>query len=304
MCSEWENGPLSHLTCLAIPRPAADHGFRFSATGHLFEGLLSAKVYCDSLTGVSGKDRDQDPVVAHLVTSGRITYARKNEHSSATPGQILIRDTGPSWTFSCEPATRVRAVTIPRSAVLPRIGSPTSLNRAYVADTTAPEVRFLANFLRAVDKSSRYLNRSAAAQEIALDTCATLLSGILRSRSEQDVEIPGTARVKAAKNVIEKHIDRHDLSPAMVARLVGIPLRTLHRSFSASDESIMAFIRRERLRRAHAELSERGSAVTVSEVAARWHFSDASHFIRHFKAAYGTTPTAYVKSRRKGSHHG
>ncbi|WP_079100775.1 helix-turn-helix transcriptional regulator [Streptomyces sp. Root55] len=298
---EWEHGPLSHLTGLAIPRPAADHGFRFSATGHLFDGLLSAKVYCDSLTGVSGNDRDQDPVVAHLVTSGRITYARKNEHSSATSGQILIRDTGPSWNFCCEPATRVRAVTIPRSAVLPRIGSLTSLNRAYIADVTAPEVRFLANFLAAVDRSSRYLNRSTTAQEIALDTCATLLSGILRSRSEQGAEIPGMARVRAAKNVIETHIDRHDLTPAMVARLVGIPLRTLHRSFSESDESIMAFIRGERLRRAHAELRERGSAVTVSEVAARWQFSDASHFIKHFKSAYGTTPAAYVKSRRDSS---
>ncbi|MGW1542003.1 helix-turn-helix domain-containing protein [Streptomyces sp. NPDC002309] len=34
----------------------------------------------------------------------------------------------------------------------------------------------------------------------------------------------------------------------------------------------------------------------VTEIAARWQFADASHFIRQFKACYGATPVAYVRS--------
>ncbi|MDX3072798.1 helix-turn-helix transcriptional regulator [Streptomyces sp. MI02-7b] len=82
----------------------------------------------------------------------------------------------------------------------------------------------------------------------------------------------------------------------MIAGILGVSLRTLHRSFSATDESIMTFMRRRRLQNAHDDLLRCGNPVGVSEIAARWHFSDASHFIRAFKAAYGTTPAAYLRT--------
>ncbi|MFF4211481.1 hypothetical protein ACFYZE_19410 [Streptomyces sp. NPDC001796] len=37
-------------------------------------------------------------------------------------------------------------------------------------------------------------------------------------------------------------------------------------------------------------------AAKVSEIAARRHFSDASHFIRNFKSTYGATPAAYLRA--------
>ncbi|MFS8201684.1 helix-turn-helix transcriptional regulator [Streptomyces sp. CWNU-52B] len=107
-----------------------------------------------------------------------------------------------------------------------------------------------------------------------------------------------SAMARAAMSVIESRLDRNDLSPAMVAQVLGVPLRTLHRSFAAADDSIMAFARRRRLQEAHDELVRSGNPAAVSEVAARWHFSDASHFIRHFKSCYGVTPAAYLRNRR------
>jgi AraC family transcriptional activator of tynA and feaB len=35
--------------------------------------------------------------------------------------------------------------------------------------------------------------------------------------------------------------------------------------------------------------------VRVVEVAARWQFSNSSHFIRNFKAAYGISPASYAR---------
>ncbi|AWW35891.1 helix-turn-helix domain-containing protein [Streptomyces cadmiisoli] len=104
------------------------------------------------------------------------------------------------------------------------------------------------------------------------------------------------AMVRAAKDAIETNLDKRDLSPAMVARLLGVSLRTLHRSFAASDDSIMSFARRRRLEEAHDDLIRSGATTGISEIAARWHFSDASHFIRHFKSVYGTTPAAYLRN--------
>lgn len=296
---EWEGGPLSHLTRLTIPQASDRHGFNFSATGHLFSGLLSAKVYCDSLTGISGDDTDQAPIVAHLVTSGRLVYRSGGVSHVATPGRILIRDARTSWEFSCAPATRVRAVTIPRHLVLSRITTPRSLDGAYISDAAVAEVRLLVNFLEAIEKSSGDLDHSATAQEMARDACATLISGMLSNRSASGIEDHPNATLKAAKRVIERNLDRPDICPAVIAQLVGVSPRTLHRSFSESNDSVMAFIRRRRLQRARDELMKQGATARVSDIAARWQFADASHFIRNFKSSYGTTPAAYLKSHDK-----
>ncbi|WP_432041612.1 helix-turn-helix domain-containing protein [Streptomyces cadmiisoli] len=293
---DWEGGPLAHLTRLSIPNQSAYPGFKFSARGHLFDGLLSVKVYCDSLAGTSGNYLDQDPVVADLVTSGRIVFTGKEGSHTVTPGRICIRDTKASWEFSCAPATHVRVVRIPRHLVFSRIGSTRVLNQAYLSDVTAPEVRFLVNFLESIEKSSTELERSTSAQSIALDACATVFSGMLSDNSVSGIQDHPNATVRAAKNVIERNLDRNDLSPALIAQMVGVSLRTLHRSFAESDDSIMAFARRRRLEKAHGELVRMGSTAKVSEIAARWQFSDASHFIRQFKAFYGATPAAYLRN--------
>jgi AraC-like DNA-binding protein len=52
----------------------------------------------------------------------------------------------------------------------------------------------------------------------------------------------------------------------------------------------MGHVRERRLDRARAELLS--TSLTVSELAARWHFTDSSHFIRAFRARYGATPNA------------
>ncbi|MEU0135769.1 helix-turn-helix domain-containing protein [Streptomyces sp. NPDC006296] len=299
MSREWEDGPLAHLTRLRIPERSAAHGFRFSAEGRLFGGLLLARVYCDALSGVSGNDTDQDPVVAHLVTSGRLVYARRGVSRTAGPGQILIRDARTSWDFTCAPATRALAVTIPRHAVLARTGLSRAIGEAYMADATTPEVRLLLNVLEAIERSGD-LDRSVVAQEIAVDACAALFARLLSGRSAPEQENGARATVSAAKNVIEKNLGSQGLSPAVISRLVGVPLRTLHRSFAESNDTVMAFTRRRRLQRAHDELLRQGASGNVSEIAARWQFADASHFIRQFKTVYGTTPAAYVRGPAAG----
>ncbi|MGW1005918.1 AraC family transcriptional regulator [Streptomyces sp. NPDC002520] len=293
----WEDGPFGHLTGLAVPRSEAAGGFKFAANGHLFDSLLSVKVYCDSLTGISGSGQEQDPVVADLVASGSLRYLGKHGESVVGPGQVCIRDTRASWRFSCAPGTRIRVVTIPRQVLVSRVDSPRVFNRAYVADVKTPEVRFLLNFLEMIERSAHDLDRSAFAQDLALNACASLFSGMLAERAAASLCDHPRTILEVAKSAIEDNVHKSDLSPAMIAGIVGVSVRTLHRSFAAAEDSVMAFARRRRLAKAHDDLLGMGSTASVSELAARWHFADTSHFIRHFKSFYGTTPAAYVKNR-------
>ncbi|MEH0522501.1 helix-turn-helix transcriptional regulator [Streptomyces stelliscabiei] len=301
---EWKIGPLQHLTHLHIIEPAP-HGFRLSARGHDFGGLISIDFHSDALTGVSGRHLDQDPIVADLVVSGRLDFSREGRKYPVLPGQICIRDTRSPWRFSCAPATRVRVVSIPRHALTARIGSLKKLDHAHIKDAGSPEVGLFVNFLEALEKSCDGLDRSAGARSIALDSCATLLAGILATshEAESGSNDHRETTLRAAMHAIETHLDRPDLSPALIARALGISLRTLHRAFSGSSDSVMSFARRLRLQGAHDDLMRAGGAAGVSEIAARWNFADASHFIRNFKEFYGTTPAAYVLARGHRDRH-
>ncbi|MFI6022820.1 helix-turn-helix domain-containing protein [Streptomyces sp. NPDC051287] len=119
-----------------------------------------------------------------------------------------------------------------------------------------------------------------------------------RDVSGPGAQVPSLPLLRAARSAIEANLDRPDLSPALIARVLGVSLRTLHRCFSGSGDSVMSFARHRRLHRAHDDLLGSSHARRISEVAARWQFSDASHFIRHFKAAFGSTPTLHIEAHR------
>ncbi|MEU0205519.1 helix-turn-helix transcriptional regulator [Streptomyces canus] len=74
-----------------------------------------------------------------------------------------------------------------------------------------------------------------------------------------------------------------------------ISVRTLQRAFTSLDESFSAYIRRRRLEEAATALTAPGSPLSVSEAAARWHFTDSSHFIRAFKKQYQATPAQFAR---------
>jgi AraC family transcriptional activator of tynA and feaB len=296
----WRNGPFSHLARLEVPRAAVPHGFRFSATGRRFGGLLSATVLCGSLLGVSGNHRDEDPVVADLIMSGQLRFTGAGASYALGPGQICIRDTKASWKFECASATRFRMIAIPRSAMLTRMSSPTAFKPAHVSDVSSSEIRLFLNFVEAIERSSEELARSTAAQGLALDACASLFAGLLAKSSASTLDDHQEALTAGARNVVENNLDDPDLSPKMIAQLLGVSLRTLHRHFAKTDESIMTFARRRRLEKACEQLMRAAGPTAISDVAARWHFSDASHFTRTFKSFYGTTPAAYVRNKGDG----
>jgi AraC-like DNA-binding protein len=88
----------------------------------------------------------------------------------------------------------------------------------------------------------------------------------------------------------------HDpgLTPAAIAEAHHISISYLHRLFQAEEDTVGAWIRRERLERARRDLADpalRGTAIHA--VATRWGFPRAADFSRAFRAAYGVSPREY-----------
>ena len=100
-------------------------------------------------------------------------------------------------------------------------------------------------------------------------------------------------RIKA---FIRSHLCDEKLTPAMVAEHHAISTRYLHMLFSEEVESVSRFIQRLRLESCQSALADTAfAAYSVSEIAYRFGFNDASHFSRVFKTQFGETPASFRK---------
>jgi len=105
---------------------------------------------------------------------------------------------------------------------------------------------------------------------------------------------PGSsaATVRRGVSFLEANPDL-DLSVGDVARVCHVSVRALQLAFRRHlDTTPMAYLRRVRLDRVRADLSaaDPSAGATVTEIAARWGFADASRFGAHYRRMYGETP--------------
>ena len=98
----------------------------------------------------------------------------------------------------------------------------------------------------------------------------------------------------AAQRYIEANLDDPELSASRVAAVHYVSLRHLQYLFSHENQTVSGYIRQQRLERSRMDLQDPSLVdLSILHIAHRWGFSDASHFSRIFRAAYGASPSAY-----------
>ena len=103
--------------------------------------------------------------------------------------------------------------------------------------------------------------------------------------------------LKKVTDTIEEHLDDSDLNVGRLCELGGWSEKQLYRKLKQfTGMSIVEYIRSIRLKKA-AMLLQNGN-FTIAEVMYTVGFSNASYFSRAFSAAYGMTPSDYMKHHR------
>jgi AraC family transcriptional regulator, positive regulator of tynA and feaB len=95
---------------------------------------------------------------------------------------------------------------------------------------------------------------------------------------------------EAVKAYVGDHLQDPGLNATTIAAALHVSKRTLYRLFAENGDSLAAYIRRERLRRAKWELEAR-AAVSIREVALRWGFLNGGHFAKLFLEEFGSRPS-------------
>ncbi|MFI6374723.1 helix-turn-helix domain-containing protein [Streptomyces sp. NPDC050546] len=227
----------------------------------------------------------------HVVERGEWRFVRPRDRGEASipAGQFIVRHNGPPTRFEVEPRTTAKVLILPASQLRPLIG-----DRAIVGQADSAEMRLLTAYTKIVESTLNDL--TDAGVQAARNSLIELVKAVLVQAFDDREPQLTLALAQAARDIVDRRLTDPDLSPTALARELKVSVRTLHRAFAEAEESVATYIRRRRLERASLELTAPVGRPTISELAARWQFTDSSHFTRVFKKEYGQTPTEYVRS--------
>ena len=131
-----------------------------------------------------------------------------------------------------------------------------------------------------------------------VDVTLELLAAAFRANEAKDHKSPQKKLQNRVFQYIEARLGDADMTPASIAAGNGISLRYLYLLFNDHETTVAGWIRQRRLARCRSELANTRSTRTISEIAYKWGFSDAAHFSRLFKSAYGIAPTQFRSTMR------
>lgn len=130
--------------------------------------------------------------------------------------------------------------------------------------------------------------------EQLLDLIALALSAYSSSDKFPTLSSARAVALLQLRAAIEARLDDPALNPESAAAAAGISVRYANSLLAEEGQSLQRLIITRRLDRCRLALQDAMQAHrTISEIAFTWGFSDAAHFNRRFKAAFGCTPRDY-----------
>ncbi|WP_033344008.1 helix-turn-helix transcriptional regulator [Catenuloplanes japonicus] len=242
-------------------------------------------------TGVSG---ETDLVRLYVVERGTWTLddpLGRGEHALNT-GDFLLHHVRAQSHFRSQPFTAARILMFRDSTLGPLVKQ-----GARFGNGGSPELRLLVAHAHLIQHSLRDL--SAAGALAAHAALIELIKGVATRQLDAAEPAFSPALVHQGRRLADRRLTGAGVKPADIARELHVSLRTLQRAFAGSGEPLADYIRRRRLEQARLDLATGPAALSVTEVAARYHFADSTHFIRAFKRRFGMTPAAFVRSQRR-----
>jgi AraC-like DNA-binding protein len=224
-------------------------------------------------------------------------------------GEFAVAEGELALTYSDQPYANVtktakddihlRVLTIPLAVCRPFITGPDDLLARPLA--AVPGIEALAvGYFNAFVAQAPHL--SGAAAEVAVRTLAQLVfmaRGVAAPGSEPGREAVRAARLVAARNFIDKSLQRADLTPAVAARALGISVRALHALFEPSGTSFARYLLARRLDAARLLLA-RDPCRPITDIAFACGIDSLPTFYRNFRRAFGMTPSEYRGSLTPG----
>lgn len=226
-----------------------------------------------------------------LVQSGSLILQQGDAQTRFNPGELAVYDASRPFSFIYPKEFRTTIIQVP-SVLLTRSGVlAESLNaRSIPAQSTGRLM--LEGVLRGSASSPSASDRTALSG--AIIRAARLAISELDHHDESREEASRGLADKAVEYVTLHYTDS-GLTAALVAEHFHVSLRTLFAAFEDRDESLATIVRRIRLAAAERLLS--ATRLPITDVAQQVGYADVTAFIRAWRAATGSTPARWRRTR-------
>jgi AraC-like DNA-binding protein len=216
---------------------------------------------------------------------GTIGLDFEGKQVALRPGELVMWDTARRGGFTTSGRVANQTLVVPRERLaMAAPGYEAMFGRPFRCDH--PAARLMGSFLGSVMPVVDSLD--VAARDAVADAALDIARAVVATRDDPRPRQQTAARLVAVRLYIDANLSNPSLSPATIAKANAISIRTLHRLFESSDDSVGAVIRGRRLSRCRADLLL-GTTDSVTAIAFRWGFRNMSFFSRLFRERYGVS---------------
>lgn len=234
-------------------------------------------------------DRDVVVVMAGYGGEERLSYG--GTHTLFGRGALLIMSgegVGRGG-FSVRQSLRKRTLVLPCPA-LRAAGSGLKIPRSLALGPDRPLVGIFHSFLDQV--WAGLPDMTAAEREAARTALIALIAGIVRS---EGVGVNDQSALPALRAQLDRSVaERLRHGPVRLEDLAadhGVSIRTIHRAFALTGDTMKSVVRAQRLAAVRQDLLN--TNLTIESIAHRWNYYDASHLGREFREVFGISAGEY-----------
>ena len=224
-------------------------------------------------------------LVLHLRGSYRLTREEQTDVCGA--GDMAILDSSRPFTARSDGPIDIVTVGLPKWMVRPHLARAAALSAMRIPGDSGAAALARPYVLGLLDGLG---DGGIASDDESVADCVVSLVGTLVAEPAAQ-RAPRPAPLRAIKRYIDEHLGDPALTPERIAAAHFISRRQLYTLFEAESSGVREWIRACRLERCRRDLRDPAHAhETVTSIALRWGFVDASHFSHCFRDAYGMPP--------------
>jgi AraC family transcriptional regulator, positive regulator of tynA and feaB len=282
---------------------SAGESFVGSVRSEMLDDILVSRFECDpcevhrSAANIGQSDCDDFLLCAQL--SGRSVFSQSDRQAVTQGGSFVLVDPRRPYTVTYEGTTTSVSLKLPRRSFEERLGTASMLS-VHAMDVCRPLSGLASGFLAMLPSRIELMGNAAATQlaEQTLDLIALAMSA--ETENSPTLSSHSGMALFRLKAVIEARLSDPALTAAALAGAAGMSVRYANALLSGERTSIERYVRHRRLERSRRALKDLTQAHRrISEIAFAWGFSDLSYFGRHFRSAYGMTPSDYRRAAQE-----